>query len=62
MGGRARWVESFVLEDAIVCVYLADGPESIRQHGECGGFPVTEIRRVARVIDPTTSDRLEVAG
>lgn len=61
MAGRAQWVQSFVLDDAILCVYIADGPESIREHGECGGFPVTEIRQVQRVIDPTTADALKPA-
>lgn len=57
MGGRAQWIQSFVLDDAIVCLYVADGPEAVREHGDLGGFPVTGIRRVHRTIDPTTADR-----
>jgi hypothetical protein len=56
MGGRAQWVQSFVTDNAITCVYVADNPESIREHGDCGGFPVTNIRNVVRVIDPTTGE------
>ncbi len=54
MAPRAQWVESFVADDAIVCVYLADDEEAVREHGRCGGFPVDSIRRIGTVIDPMT--------
>jgi hypothetical protein len=56
MSGRAQWVESYVTGDAITCVYVADSPESVREHAAAGGFPVTEVREVRRVIDPTSAD------
>jgi hypothetical protein len=56
MGGRAQWVQSYVTDDAITCVYLADGVDAVREHAECGGFPVTTIRQVGSVIDPTTGE------
>lgn len=55
MAGRAQWVESFVTDNAITCVYLAESPEAIREHAALGGFPVTNIRRIDRVIDPSTA-------
>ena len=54
MSGRAHWVESYVTDDAITCVYIADSPESLREHAAAGGFPVTSIRQVGSVIDPLT--------
>ncbi|MCW2670188.1 MAG: hypothetical protein QOD70_951 [Frankiales bacterium] len=54
MGGRAHWVESYVTDDAITCVYIADNPDVLREHGAAGGFPVTNIREVGTVIDPLT--------
>jgi hypothetical protein len=54
MGGRAHWVESYVTDNAITCVYIADSPEALREHGTGGGFPVTSIREVGTVIDPLT--------
>jgi hypothetical protein len=56
MAGRAQWVHSFVSEDAITCVYLADSPEAVREHAANGGFPVTNIRRVSQMIDPATAE------
>lgn len=55
MGGRVLWVQSYVTDDAITCVYLADSPEAVREHAAAGGFPVDEIREIGRVIDPLTS-------
>ena len=54
MSGRAHWVESYVTDDAITCVYIADNPEAVREHAAAGGFPVTQIREIGRVIDPLT--------
>jgi hypothetical protein len=51
-----QWVESFVVEDKIFCVYTAKDPAIIREHGQCGGFPVDQIYRVKTVIDPTTAE------
>jgi hypothetical protein len=56
MTGRAQWVESYVTDDAITCVYVADSADDVREHAECGGFPVTTIRRIGSVLDPTTGD------
>ena len=55
MAGRAQWVQSYVTDDAITCVYLADSPEAVREHATAGGFPVTRVREVGRVIDPLTA-------
>jgi hypothetical protein len=54
MGGRAHWVQSFVSENAITCVYDADSADAVREHASLGGFPCTAIREVGAVIDPTT--------
>lgn len=55
MGGRAHWVESYVTDDAITCVYIAESEDAVREHATCGGFPVTNVRTIGRVIDPLTA-------
>ena len=55
MAGRAQWVQSYVTDDAITCVYVADSAESVREHAAAGGFPCTNVREVGRIIDPTTA-------
>jgi hypothetical protein len=62
MNGRAQWLHSYVTDDRIICVYVADDPEAVREHGRIGPFPVTAIHRVVEVIDPTTADKAPIAG
>lgn len=52
---RVRWVQSYVTDDAIFCVYHAESEDDVREHGRCGGFPVDAVHLVGTVIDPTTA-------
>ena len=56
MKGRAQWLQSYVTDDKIYCVYRADDEDAVREHGSAGGFPVTAISRVAAGIDPSTGE------
>lgn len=56
MDARVQWLESFVTDDKIYCIYLAPDEESIRAHGRRGGFPVNRISRVREVISPATAE------
>ena len=55
LGPGVQWVHSYVAGDKIYCVYRATGPEIIREHARCGGFPIEAISLVGTVIDPTTA-------
>ena len=57
MDGRAQWVQSYVTDDKIYCVYIADSPEAVREHATCGGFPADVVTPVSVIIDPTTGGR-----
>jgi hypothetical protein len=57
---RAQWIETFVTDDHLFCVYIAEDEDVIREHGRCGGFPVDAVHRVGSVIDPTTAVAAEV--
>jgi len=56
MGPKVQWVQSFVTDDKIYCVYVAPDEEAVRIHAQKGGFPVNVIARVRSVIDPTTAE------
>jgi hypothetical protein len=56
MGPQIQWVESFVTQDKVYCIYVAPDAEAVRQHAQQGGFPVNRISEVKRVIDPTTAE------
>ena len=55
-GPSIQWVESYVTDDKIYCVYIAPNEEMVRQHASQGGFPANRISEVKRKIDPTTSE------
>jgi Protein of unknown function (DUF4242) len=55
LGPDIQWVQSYVTDDAITCIYLAASEDIIREHGRCGGFPVDAVHEVRSVIDPTTA-------
>lgn len=56
LGPKIQWVQSYVTEDKITCVYIADNADLIRDHAKRGGFPANRILEVATIIDPTTAD------
>ena len=56
LGPQIQWVESYVMDDRIYCVYIAPNEELIREHARLGGFPANRISEVRAVIDPTTAD------
>jgi len=56
MGPQIQWVQSYVTDDKIYCVYIAPNEEAVRQHAKQGGFPANRVSQVRTVIDPTTSE------
>ena len=57
MGPSIQWVESYVTDDKVYCVYIAPNEDMIRKHAEAGGFPANHISRIRTMIDPSTSER-----
>jgi cell division inhibitor SulA len=56
MGPQIQWVQSYVTDEKVYCVYIAPNEKTVREHAEQGGFPVNRISQVASVIDPTTAE------
>jgi hypothetical protein len=56
MGPQIQWVQSYVTDDKIYCIYVAPDEETIRKHAQQGGFPANRISRIGFVIDPTTAE------
>ena len=56
MGPQVQWVQSYVTDDKIYCIYIAPDEESVRKHAEMGGFPADSVAQVRNVIDPTTAE------
>ncbi len=56
MGPQIQWVQSFVTDDKVYCVYIAPDAAMIEEHARLGGFPANKISRVKSIIDPTTAE------
>ena len=62
LGPSIQWVQSFVTEDKITCVYIAPTADLILEHARLGGFPADRVLEVATTIDPTTAESNELAA
>lgn len=56
MGPEIQWLESYVTDDKLYCVYIAPSADAVKQHATQGGFPANRISEVRRMIDPTTAE------
>lgn len=56
LGPEIQWVNSYVTDDKIYCIYRAPNEEMIREHAQRGGFPANRISQVRATIDPTTAE------
>jgi len=57
LGPQVQWLQSYVTQDKVYCIYIAPDEDSIREHARLGGFPANRISEVKTVIDPTTAER-----
>jgi hypothetical protein len=56
LGSEIQWIESFVTNDKIYCIYRAPNEELIKEHAALGGFSANRISQVATTIDPSTAE------
>jgi hypothetical protein len=56
MGPQIQWVQSYVTDNKIYCVYIAPNEELVKEHARLGGFPANHVAQVKTIIDPTTSE------
>jgi hypothetical protein len=61
LGPSIQWIQSYVTEDKITCVYIASNATQILEHARLGGFPADKILEVATIIDPTTAEANQLA-
>ena len=56
LGPQIQWVQSYVTDNKLYCVYVADNEELVHEHARLGGFPANHVAKVKTIIDPTTAD------
>ncbi len=56
MGPQIQWLQSYVTDNKIYCVYIAPDEATVRKHAQQGGFPANSVARIRSMIDPTTAE------
>jgi uncharacterized protein DUF4242 len=56
LGPQIQWVQSYVTDNKIYCIYIAPNEELIQEHARLGGFPANQVAQVKTIIDSTTSE------
>ena len=56
LGPQIQWLESYVTDDRVYCVYIAPDEATVREHAKQGGFPANRVSEVKSIIDPTTAE------
>jgi hypothetical protein len=56
LGPQIQWIQSYVTDNKIYCVYIAPNEKLVREHASQGGFPANRISEAQSVIDPTTAE------
>ena len=56
LGPQVQWLESYVTDNKIYCIYISPDEATIKKHAQMGGFPANSISPVRSMIDPTTAE------
>ena len=56
LGPQIQWIQSYVTDDKLYCIYIAPNTDLIREHAVRGCFPLDSVREVKTVIDVTTAE------
>jgi hypothetical protein len=55
LGSDIQWIQSYVTDDKLYCLYVAPSEELIREHARRGGFPADRISPVRGDMSPLTA-------
>ena len=56
LGPQIQWIQSYVTDNKLYCVYIAPSEELVYEHARLGGFPATHVAQVKTIIEPTTAE------
>jgi hypothetical protein len=56
LGGKVKWLESFVAADKTFCIYEAEDESLVHEHARISGFPASKVTEVTGVIGPATAN------
>ena len=57
LGPDIEWVQSYVTDNKIFCIYRAVNEDILRTHAMKGGFPINSVHLLSTVISPATATK-----
>ncbi|HEV8508010.1 MAG TPA: DUF4242 domain-containing protein [Chitinophagaceae bacterium] len=58
LGKSYHWIESYITNDRIYCVHIAENECDVREHAKLGNLPINTVNEVITIIDPLTTNIL----
>jgi len=58
-GKHYHWIESYVTNDRIYCIHIAESEAAVREHVKLANIPINTINEIFTIIDPLASNPLE---
>ena len=56
LGKPYSWVQSFVTDDKIYCIHIAESENIVREHARLANIPIHIVNEVRAVLDPVNSN------
>ena len=56
MKEQVHWIQSFVTNNKLYCIYIAPDEDALLEHASYGGFSANRISAVKQIIDPETAE------
>ncbi|HEY8077276.1 MAG TPA: DUF4242 domain-containing protein [Labilithrix sp.] len=55
LGRGVTWLQSYVTDDKIYCIYESPNEELIHEHARCLGIPATVVAEIRATTSPATA-------
>jgi hypothetical protein len=60
LGKPYQWIQSFVTNDKIYCIHIAESEAVVREHSRIAKFSINTVAEVKVIIDPLTSNHFVI--
>jgi len=58
IGVPYHWIESFITDDKIYCIHIAESENIVREHARLANIPIHIVNEVRAVLDPVNGNPL----
>jgi hypothetical protein len=59
LGKTYHWLQSFITDDKIYCIHIAESEAAVREHARMSKIPINTVAEIKIIIDPLTGNPLK---